>query len=71
MFTGTLDALGRAEAKQLVEEQGGKVASAVSPKTHYLVVGGKPGSKAKKAEELGVKVLLEPEFLALVDSTAP
>ncbi|MFN0250528.1 MAG: helix-hairpin-helix domain-containing protein, partial [Kofleriaceae bacterium] len=66
VFTGTLEGLGRAEAKQVVEDQGGKVASSVSAKTDYLVVGGKPGSKAKKAEELGVKVLLEPEFLAHV-----
>lgn len=63
VFTGTLEKLGRAEAKQIVEEQGGKVASSVSAKTHFLVVGGSPGSKAKKAEELGVKVLLEAEFL--------
>jgi DNA ligase (NAD+) len=66
VFTGTLESMGRAEAKQIVEEQGGKVASSVSAKTTYLVVGGKPGSKAKKAEELGVKVLLEPEFLARI-----
>jgi DNA ligase (NAD+) len=66
VFTGTLEAMGRAEAKQIVEEQGGKVGSSVSAKTTYLVVGGKPGSKAKKAEELGVKVLLEPEFLAKI-----
>jgi DNA ligase (NAD+) len=66
VFTGTLEAMGRAEAKQIVEDQGGKVASSVSAKTTYLVVGGKPGSKAKKAEELGVKVLLEPEFLEKV-----
>ena len=63
VFTGTLEKMGRAEAKQIVEEQGGKVASSVSAKTDFLVVGGSPGSKAKKAEELGVKVLLEPEFL--------
>lgn len=66
VFTGTLEALGRQEAKQIVEELGGNVASSVSAKTNVLVVGGKPGSKAKKAEELGVKVLLEPEFLALI-----
>jgi len=66
VFTGTLEAMGRAEAKQIVEEQGGKVGSSVSAKTTYLVVGGKPGSKARKAEELGVKVLLEPEFLAKI-----
>jgi DNA ligase (NAD+) len=66
VFTGTLEAMGRAEAKRIVESEGGKVASSVSAKTTVLVVGGKPGSKAKKAEELGVKVLLEAEFLARV-----
>jgi DNA ligase (NAD+) len=53
----------RAEAKQQVENHGGRVASSVSAKTDYLIVGGKPGSKARKAEELGVSVMLEPEFL--------
>jgi DNA ligase (NAD+) len=69
VFTGTLEQLGRNEAKQAVEEQGGKVGSSVSAKTDFLVVGGKPGSKAKKAEELGVKVLLEPEFLQRIGRT--
>ena len=62
VFTGTLVGTTRAEAKKIVERQGGRVASSVSAKTGYLIVGGKPGSKAKKAEELGVTVLLEPEF---------
>ena len=66
VFTGTLEALGCAEGKQLVEDLGGKVASSVSAKTDFLVIGGKPGSKAKKAEELGVKVLLEPDFLKMI-----
>ncbi len=65
VFTGTLEHMGRAEAKQRVEEMGGHVASSVSAKTSILVVGGKPGSKAKKAEELGVRVMLEEEFLKL------
>jgi DNA ligase (NAD+) len=65
VFTGTLEALGRAEAKKVVEDLGGKVASDVSARTDFLVVGGKPGSKARRAEELGVKVLLEPQFLEL------
>lgn len=63
VFTGTLEGMTRAEAKTVVENQGGKVASSVSSKTDFLIVGGKPGSKAKKAEEKGVTVLLEPAFL--------
>ncbi|MCP3918925.1 MAG: NAD-dependent DNA ligase LigA [bacterium] len=63
VFTGSLEALTRAEAKKSVEDQSGRVVSSISSKTDYLVQGGKPGSKAKKAEELGVQVLLEPEFL--------
>jgi len=64
VFTGTLEAMSRFEAKSAVEAQGGRVASSVSNKTTILVQGGKPGSKAKKAEEKGVKVLLEADFLA-------
>lgn len=63
VFTGTLEAMSRFEAKAAVQARGGKVASSVSGKTTVLVVGGKPGSKAKKAEELGVTVLLEEAFL--------
>jgi len=65
VFTGTLEALGRSEAKRLVERLGARVASSVSARTDFLICGGKPGSKAKKAQELGVRVLTEEEFLAL------
>ena len=62
MFTGTLESTTRAEAKKLVEDAGGRVVSSISAKTDFLVQGGKPGSKAKKAEGLGVQVLLEEDF---------
>lgn len=66
VFTGKLEEMSRAEAKRKVEDHGGRAGSSVSSKTDYLVVGGKPGNKAKKAEELGVKVLTEREFLELL-----
>ena len=57
----------RAEAKSRIEALGGKVTGSVSKKTDYLVAGEKAGSKLGKAEELGVKTLLEKEFLGLTD----
>ena len=68
VFTGTLEKMTRAEAKKVAEDCGGRVSSSVSSKTDFLVQGGKPGSKAKKAEALGVEVLLEDDFLARVTS---
>ncbi len=63
VFTGTLEELSRREAKTLAEELGARVSSSISAKTDFLVVGANPGSKRKKAEELGVSVLEEREFL--------
>jgi DNA ligase (NAD+) len=63
VFTGTLESIGRSEAKRLAEGAGARVASSVSAKTDFLVVGADAGSKAKKAAELGVAVLSEGEFL--------
>jgi DNA ligase (NAD+) len=69
VFTGTLVKLHRDQAKRMVEERGGRVTSSVSKNTSFVVVGEDAGSKAEKAKELGVKILSEEDFLALVGSS--
>ena len=65
LFTGSLQTMGRKEAQRLAEEAGARNISAVSSKLDILVVGESPGSKLRKAQQLGtVKVLTEQEFLA-------
>ncbi|MCT0254935.1 MULTISPECIES: NAD-dependent DNA ligase LigA [unclassified Synechocystis] len=66
VLTGTLPNLSRLEAQQLIEQAGGKVTSAVSAKTDYVLLGEKPGSKATKAENLGIRLLSEAEFLEIL-----
>lgn len=66
VVTGTLSRLSRNEAHALIESHGGHVGGSVSKKTSYLVVGEDAGSKLEKAKSLGVKILTEDEFLALV-----
>ncbi|APR98618.1 NAD-dependent DNA ligase LigA [Wolbachia endosymbiont of Folsomia candida] len=68
VFTGTLLTLSRTEAKEQAESLGAKVSSGVSSNTDFLVVGNEPGSKYKKAMELGIKVLSEEEWCELVNS---
>ena len=66
LFTGSLKKMSRNEAKKLVKENGGQITSGITKKLTCLVAGEKPGSKLKKAQEKGKKVLTEDEFLLLL-----
>ena len=69
VLTGQLPSLSRQQAGELIEKQGGRVSSTVSSRTHYVVIGDKPGSKLTKAQQLGILCLNEEEFLALLGVT--
>ena len=68
VLTGTLEKFTRQEATEMIQANGGKVSGSVSKKTDYLLAGEKAGSKLTKAENLGVKILSEEDFLELVNN---
>jgi DNA ligase (NAD+) len=67
VITGSLESMDRESAKERIRAQGGDASESVSKKTSYLVAGAEPGSKYDKAQELGVKIMDEKEFLELLE----
>lgn len=68
VLTGTLMSLGRNEASERIKSLGGKSTSSVTKKTDFVVAGDNPGSKLTKAQELGIKILSEKEFLDILNN---
>jgi DNA ligase (NAD+) len=66
VVTGTLPTLKRDDAKDLIQQHGGKMSDSISAKTDYLVAGEKAGSKLGKAEKFGVKIISEAELMAMI-----
>ncbi len=69
VFTGTLAGFTREQAERIVKELGGEATSSVSSKTGFVVAGEKPGSKVDRAQTLGVRILKEEEFVAMLEET--
>lgn len=67
VLTGTLSTMGRAEASDKIKQLGGKTSSSVTKKTDYVVAGESAGSKLTKAQELGITILSEDEFLQMIN----
>jgi DNA ligase (NAD+) len=66
VLTGGLERMTRDEAKEKIRELGGDISESVSKETDFVIVGSEPGSKFQKAKKLGIKILNEKQFLALI-----
>ncbi|MGN1043243.1 MAG: NAD-dependent DNA ligase LigA [Acutalibacteraceae bacterium] len=66
VLTGTLEKYTRGEATQIIESMGGKVTSSVSKNTSYVLCGDSPGSKAEKAQKLGIRIIDEDDFINMI-----
>lgn len=66
VVTGTLEKFSRSEIEKAIKQNGGKVSSSVSKKTDYVLAGAEAGSKLEKAQQLGVKIITEKEFLKMI-----
>ncbi len=67
VLTGTLPTMKRSEASEIIEQHGGKTSSSVSKKTSYVLAGEDAGSKLTKAQSLGVEIISEEQFLAMIN----
>jgi DNA ligase (NAD+) len=68
VVTGTLENFSRAEIEKTIKQNGGKVSSSVSKKTDFVLAGKEAGSKLDKAQQLGVKVISEKQFLKMINT---
>ena len=66
VLTGTLPSLTRSQASAMIEKSGGKVSSSVSKKTSFVLAGEEAGSKLKKANDLGIPVITEEQFMDMM-----
>ena len=71
MLTGKLDGISRAEAKDLIEKNSGKIINNVNKKLHYLIIGEKPTiKKVNLAKELGIEVLNQKDWIKMLNKTS-